>query len=157
MTKMAAVLQFTVPGIPALFAGDEIGASYQPYSNLTPMSWHDRFKLRPLYKRLIDLKHDMAALTSSRIQMLSTNAGSVLAYVRPAVGGSKAVLVALNFGGKGRVRIASSPAVTDLLAQSGGAMRDLLTNDRLSLNGGPKFVSISMDKLSTLVLTPETG
>jgi cyclomaltodextrinase / maltogenic alpha-amylase / neopullulanase len=157
VTKMAAVLQFTVPGIPALFAGDEIGASYQPYSNLTPMSWRDRFKLRPLYKRLIDLKHDMAALNSSRIQVLTTNAGSVLAYVRPAVDGSKAVLVALNFGGKQRVRIESSPAMTELLAGSEGAIRDLLTNDRLSLTGGPKSVSVSMDKLSTLVLTPETG
>jgi cyclomaltodextrinase / maltogenic alpha-amylase / neopullulanase len=157
VTKMAAVLQFTVPGIPALFAGDEIGASYQPYSNLTPMSWRDRFKLRPLYKRLIDLKHDMAALNSSRIQVLTTTAGSVLAYVRPAVDGSKAVLVALNFGGKQRVRIESSPAMTELLARSGGAMLDLLTNDRLSLSGGPKSVSVSMDKLSTLVLTPETG
>lgn len=39
LTKVAAVTQFILPGLPAMFAGDEIGASYEPYSELTTVPW----------------------------------------------------------------------------------------------------------------------
>jgi pimeloyl-ACP methyl ester carboxylesterase len=65
VTKVAATMQFTLPGIPAMFAGDEIGASYEPYSNLTPIPWRDRHGLRSHYERLIELRHTLPALTSA--------------------------------------------------------------------------------------------
>ena len=157
LTRVAAVLQFTVPGIPAMFAGDEVGASYEPYSNLTPISWRDRFGLRPLYKRLIDLRHEVPALTSSRMDILSTSSSSVLAFVRPAVDTGGPVLVALNFGSKGRVEIEGAPALEELLVRSGGETRDLLTNAPTTLAATGGSVTIPMKALSAVVLAPEGG
>src|SRR5438093_1602450 len=82
----AAPLQFTVPGIPAMFAGDEIGASYEPYSNLTPIEWKDRYGLRPFYERLIELKHHLASLRSHDIDVLQASPDGAFAYIRPAFG-----------------------------------------------------------------------
>ncbi|MDQ3766713.1 MAG: alpha-amylase family glycosyl hydrolase [Actinomycetota bacterium] len=154
MSKTAATLQFTVPGIPALFAGDEIGASYQPYSNLTPIAWRDRYGLRTFYKKLIDLKHNLPALNSSKIEILTASPNSALAFVRPAVGKSGPVLVVLNFAGKSRVEVSGSPVLTSLLDSSDGAMRDLLTDDRVKMKIRGGSASIAMPAESSLVLTP---
>ena len=156
MTRVAATLQFTVPGIPAMFAGDEVGASYEPYSNLTPLAWRDRFGLRPFYDRLIDLKHRVPALSSRDIDVLSADTNSAVAYVRPQVGQSGPVLVILNFGSKTHVKISRDASLNNMLARSGGAMRDLITGDHVKLNAGADTASIAMDAQSYLVLVPET-
>lgn len=152
LTRVAATLQFTVPGIPSLFAGDEIGASYEPYSNLTPIEWRDRYGLRPFYKQLIDLHSRLPALTSHDISVLTTSPTSALAYVRPAVDASGPVLVLLNFGSKARVEV-SGGALEDVMAASGGAMRDLLTGDQVRLEGASGgAASVAMKAASYLVL-----
>ena len=153
MTRVAATLQFTVPGIPALFAGDEIGASYEPYSNLTPIVWRDRFGVRPLYERLIALKHRVPALSSRDVDVLDVDTNSVLAYVRPAVDDGGPVLVVLNFGREARVEISRAPSLDDTLPPT-GAMRDLVTGRRVQLDVRGDALSIPMDALSSLVLVP---
>jgi cyclomaltodextrinase len=153
-TRVAATLQFTLPGTPAMFAGDEIGASYEPYSNLTPIVWRDRYGLRPFYKRLIALQDDVPALNSNDVHLLDLDSNAALAYVRPAVKGSGPVLVVLNFGSKARVQI-SGEALSSVLAASGGRMRDLLTNRPVTLPAGSASLTLPMDGLSSLVLVPE--
>ncbi|MFN2490337.1 MAG: alpha-amylase family glycosyl hydrolase [Actinomycetota bacterium] len=157
LTRVAATLQFTLPGVPEMFAGDEIGASYEPYSNLTPIVWRDRFGLRPFYERLIALKHSVAALSSHDVNVLTTNTNSALAYVRPEFGGSGPVLVVLNFGGKARVELAGAPAMDAALGPTGGAMQDLLTGTRVDLDAGGSSTSIAMDAQSSHVLVPAKG
>jgi glycosidase len=155
VTRVAATLQFTLPGLPAMFAGDEIGASYEPYSNLTPITWRDRFNLRSFYKQLIDLHHRISTLHSRKVEVLSSNTDSALAYVRPAAGGGPPVLVILNFGDKTHVDIDRSPALERALESSGGAMRDLLSGATRRLEVGTSSVSIDMDAQSSFVLVPE--
>ena len=157
LTRVAATLQFTVPGVPAMFAGDEIGASYEPYSNLTPIPWRDRYGLRPFYKRLIALKHDTPALNSRHMELLPTNLNGSLAYVRPAVGDSGPVLVVLNFGSKARVQIERVPALDAVLGASGGAMTDLVSGERVNLQAAGRSLSIQMPAESSLMLAPEAG
>jgi glycosidase len=111
LTRVAAILQFTVPGIPALFAGDEIGASYQPYADLTPIGWEDRHRLRPLYQRLADLKHRVPALNTGQIEVLASDPGGSFAYLRPAPPGGTPVLVVLNFGGPAAVELERTPGL----------------------------------------------
>lgn len=154
-TRVAATLQFTLPGMPAMFAGDEIGASYEPYSNLTPVAWRDRFGLRPLYRRLIRLKARVPALRSGDVDVLDAEPGSALAYVRPRAGGSGPVLVVLNFGSKARVDVSRSGALDAALSRSGGRMRDLVTGARVRLDAGRAALSLRMDAQSSLVLAPE--
>lgn len=157
MTKAAATLQFTVPGIPGMFAGDEIGASYQPYSNLTPISWRDRFGLRSFYKNLIALKHNLPALNSGKIEVLTTTPSGAMAFIRPAVGKGGPVLVVLNFAGKSRVKMTGSPRLQSFLDASGGTMRDLLTGDKVRLESSGGSASISLAAESSLILTQEPG
>ncbi|HEX2235077.1 MAG TPA: alpha-amylase family glycosyl hydrolase [Actinomycetota bacterium] len=153
LTRVAATLQFTVPGIPSLFAGDEIGASYEPYSNLTPIEWRDRYRLRPFYRQLIRLRARVAALTSTDVSVLTASPNSALAYVRPAVDAGGPVLVLLNFGSKAPVEV-SGGALDEVVAASGGAMRDLLTGDHVRLDPVGDGVRIAMDAASYLVLVP---
>jgi len=156
LTRVAATLQFTLPGVPEVFAGDEIGASYDPYSNLTPISWRDRSHLLPLYRRLIWLKRHLPTLRSQRVDVLKVNADSAFAYLRPAFDGGPPVLVILNFGKQDpHVVITRTAAVSS--AVGAGTMRDLLTNRsiHLSLSGGS--MSEAMPAHSMLVLVPGTA
>lgn len=40
--RLAAVLELTMPGVPSIFAGTEIGARYDPYRVRGPLRWRDR-------------------------------------------------------------------------------------------------------------------
>jgi glycosidase len=152
LTRVAATMQFTVPGIPALFGGDEIGASYEPYSNLTPIPWKDKHGLRPFYERLIQMKHELPALSarSKRMTLLTTNSSSGIAYLRPAGDDPNgALLVILNYGTKGRMRIEMTPELQALLA---GPVVDHLSGKSLSLDVDGDSASIRLDKVSSLVI-----
>jgi glycosidase len=155
LTRVAATLQFTVPGMPALFAGDEIGASYRPYSDLTPIRWQDRHGLRPLYRRLIDLKHRVPALGTGAIDLVPSTPGGSLAYLRPAPPGGRPVLVVLNFGGRAGVALRRTPALDAALAE--GGLRDLLTGRTVRLRADPRTVTVAMDATSAQVLIPGGG
>jgi len=155
LTRVAATLQFTVPGLPEMFAGDEIGASYQPYSNLTPIPWRDRFGLRPFYERLISLKHRLPSLASHDIQVLEASADSTFAYVRASFHHGAPVLVLLNFGDKTRLDVAKTPALAAVVGR--GTMEDLLTDKPVRLTVTPKTVSHEMDAESAFVLVPGAG
>jgi cyclomaltodextrinase len=156
LTRVAATMQFTLPGIPSMFAGDEIGASYEPYSNLTPIAWKDRFGLRPFYEELIEMKHKLPVLNSNDVEVLTASPNGALAYVRPAVGSNPPILVVLNYDTKARVELTRSPALDRALGSS-RAMRDLLTNDRVRLKIRAKSVSLPMAAASYHVLVPEGG
>jgi glycosidase len=155
-TRVAATLQFTVPGIPALFAGDEIGASYQPYSNLTPITWRDRHGLRPLYRRLIGLKHRLPALNTADLEVVASEPGGSFAYLRPAPPGGQPVLVVLNFGGRAGVELRRTPTL-DAALGGRATMADLLADRPVRLRIGPETVTIPMAASSAHVLTPEAG
>ena len=153
LTRVAATLQFTLPGIPAMFAGDEIGASYEPYSNLVPISWKDRHGLMPLYERLIDLRHSLPSLRSHLVDVLEVSANSTLAYLRPAYGGGRPVLVLLNFGPK-QPQFAIPKTRALAAAVGNGTMRDLLTDRPVRLDVSGRSVRFPMTAESMNVLVP---
>jgi glycosidase len=153
---VAATLQFTVPGIPAMFAGDEIGASYQPYSTLAPITWKDRHGLRPFYRRLAALKHQVPALNTGRISVLASDPGGSFGYLRSAPPGGRPVLVVLNFGARAAVELTRTPAL-DKAMGGRGTPTDLLDDRPVRLETGAKSVTVRMAAESALVLTPEGG
>jgi len=154
MTRVAATLQFTLPGIPEMFAGDEIGASYEPYSNLTPISWKDKHGLLPFYETLISLKRHMPTLRSHDVDVLDVSADSAFAYIRPAFGGGPPVVVLLNFGSKQPdLTITKTPALAAVIGS--GSMTDLLTGKAVKLHVGSKDVVFPMAATSAFVLVPK--
>ncbi|HLH88589.1 MAG TPA: alpha-amylase family glycosyl hydrolase [Xanthobacteraceae bacterium] len=98
-TRLAAALLLTLPGLPALYTGQEVGAEYQPYKADGPIRWDDHYGLRAWYARLIALRHAEAALRSRALRFIDAGAsGQILAYVRPGATSQDDVVVLLNFG-----------------------------------------------------------
>jgi cyclomaltodextrinase / maltogenic alpha-amylase / neopullulanase len=100
VTRVASTLLLTLPGIPCVYTGEEVGASFSPYVDNGPIVWRDRYNLRPHYKTLISLRKRLPALHGPDFDILAVkSAPGVLAYVR---GRSEPVLVVLNFAGAPR-------------------------------------------------------
>ncbi len=113
-TKAAATLLMTLPGVPCLYTGDEVGAAYEPYGEPKPVTWDDSQNLRGFYTHLTTLRRTEAALHAPGLEWLDTaRPDTVLAFRRP---GADPVTVVLNFG--------QEPAEAPRFA---GPMRDLLT------------------------------
>jgi cyclomaltodextrinase len=154
LTRVASALQFTVPGLPLLFAGDEIGISYQPYSDLDPVPWEDRHGFREWYDHLIELRRMLPALSSREMRVLQSNWGSVVSYVRPGVPGGTPVLVVLNFSRAAEPTFDLSPALRQLLAA--GPLEDVMSGQRFTFEPGAP-IRLPMKATSVRVLVPAGG
>jgi cyclomaltodextrinase / maltogenic alpha-amylase / neopullulanase len=153
--RLASALEFTVAGVPLMFAGDEIGASYEPYSTLHRIPWKDRFELRPWYDSLIRLRHTVPALWSNRMTLLDPQNIAVVAYVRPAADGGDAVLVLINFGRGAPLTIVSDPALDPF---GGSSFRDLLGGGEVPVSRARNGdLSLRIPAKTAFVLTPGTG
>lgn len=114
-TRAAIELLFTLPGIPLIYDGDEVGAAFQPYDQRPPIAWRDRYGLTALYERMARERRSVHALTSPGLRLLATDHDAeVLAYLRPGSGGETKALIALNFGrAPVRVRLPGIAALAD--------------------------------------------
>jgi glycosidase len=98
-TRDAAVLLLTLTGLPLIYAGDEVGAAYDPYVGGPPITWFDAQGLQPFYAQLVKLRNTIPALQSGTLRILSTNHDdSVLAFLRQPAPPDRTVLVVINFG-----------------------------------------------------------
>ena len=125
-TKLAAVLLLTLPGLPMIYTGQEVGALFEPYDEGPVLAWADPRGLRPWYRKLVALRAAQPALRSGELQFLPmAPANRVLAYLRP---GAPDVLVLQNWG-PGPLEV-SMPR--NLAARLKGGAMDLLTGASLS-------------------------
>lgn len=132
LTKVAVAMQFTLPGLPAPYTGEEFGAEFHPYDDLEPLDWErDPYELQAYYKRLFDLRHELAALRSTNFARVDADpAERVYAYVRWSTEFAPVVVV-LNFSDR---PTEARLAVPDQLAAKGNVV------DRLH---GEHFASTS--------------
>jgi cyclomaltodextrinase / maltogenic alpha-amylase / neopullulanase len=134
LTRVAAALLLTLPGIPGLYTGEEIGAEFEPYAGPPPIRWTDPHGLRSHYARLIALRQAEPALRSRTLQPVGATPGeAVFAFRRPGDAPDNGVLVVLNFS--------SEPVTATLVADSAtteafgeGAVVDLLSGERFDLD-----------------------
>ena len=95
MMKMASLIQFTLPGVPSIYYGDEIGMQgmRDPF-NRACMDWKKpNLELLKWYKRLGEIRHGCSALTDGEIEFVYSD-NSSFAYVRK--GKDNSVLIAVN-------------------------------------------------------------
>jgi glycosidase len=124
LAKLASAMLLTLPGIPGLYSGEEVGAAYEPYGPNHPIAWIDSYGLEEWYARLIALRRDQPALRSREIRMLDVAAADqVLAYVRPGETPERNIAVLLNFS-PAPARISLDPGTLKLLG--GQKLIDLL-------------------------------
>lgn len=98
LERVASTLLFTVPGIPSLFTGQEIGAAYHPYRREEPLAFEPDPVRLAHYRRLIALRRSEPALASGELVPLEAEPSDrVLAYARLSRGEGRPVLVVLGF------------------------------------------------------------
>lgn len=148
-TRVAATLLLTLPGLPLIYNGDEVGAEFLPYDE-EALSWKDPHGLTEHYQRLVKLRKEVAALSSTDVEFISTSHDdAVLAYVRRATPShfarsgtrdhscagaadrnARDVLVILNFSDKAiDLRMPANDRAASILASA--ESYDLLTAETL--------------------------
>jgi cyclomaltodextrinase / maltogenic alpha-amylase / neopullulanase len=108
--RTALAMLLTLPGLPCLYTGDEVGAEYQPYDQSGPIDWTDHRGLRDDAKKLIALRRGTPALHSREWLPLSVEPATlVFAYLRTDDAAEEPVVVLLNFSGTDIEAVADLP------------------------------------------------
>ncbi|NMO20069.1 DUF3459 domain-containing protein [Pyxidicoccus fallax] len=149
ITRAAVALLFTLPGLPLIYTGDEIGAAYLPYQEPPPLEWEkDPHRLRPYYARLIALRKRLAALRSPRFSLVDTRPESALAYLRTRDDGGEPVLVVMNWNARPQSVQVKPPAGFK------GALRDELSGEPVPVKAGADGLTLDVPAWGVRVLTP---
>jgi glycosidase len=145
-TRVATALLLTLPGIPCIYTGDEVGEWFRPYYDPAPLTWQERYPgLKEYHQKLIALRKEIPALHARAWQRVQTAAipQEVYAYLRLADDGSEPVLVLLNFSEEPAEVELTLPAEIQASAVS-GSLTDLLAEQEIPLAaGGTLHVSLS--------------
>jgi cyclomaltodextrinase len=131
MTRVATALLLTLPGIPCVYVGDEVGAEFEPYRTAQPIAWEDRHDLRPYHRQLIALRKALPGLTAPGWQPLALDGTpGVYGYLRYLNQGTAPVLVLLNFSPRAAIAEVVLPPEFAALAAP-GFLTDRLSGEKL--------------------------
>ncbi len=148
-TKMAAALEFSLPGIPMLFYGQEVGIQNQfpSFPASLPIRTYDDDGFFPYYQHLIRLRDQFPALTSDHFAEVTVSpqevAGQTFAFRR--WDGEENVFAALNMGDEAVTAELALP-VEDLGVEAGGTyyLTNLLTGEPREVTGA-ELEALSLD------------
>ena len=157
-TRVATALLLTLPGLPTLYTGDEVGAEYRPYDEGPPLTWEERMPgLRDYHKRLVHLRLSTPSLTSRDWQRLETAPlpQAVFSYLRTGGPADTPVIVVLNFSEEPAETGVALPAAYAALGH-GEALFDLLTEQPVPIAPDGEFTRLTVPASTALVLTART-
>jgi glycosidase len=146
--KLAAVLVNTLPGVPLLYNGQEVGNPVKlALFEKIPINWQARNNFREFYTKLFALRASHPALTgNTMIRIPSSNDRRVYAFVRLAA--ADTLLAVFNFA-ESEFRGTLNFSNTLLRIESSVTLTDLFSE---------KSSAINIDLFGTLPLTvPATG
>ncbi len=93
-TKLGAAILFTLPGVPLIYAGQEVGETTQ--RNM--IGWNDVFNLQAYYQNIVRIRENNPALEQgSYIGLSNSSPDSVYSYLR--ISGNNRAIVINNFYG----------------------------------------------------------
>jgi glycosidase len=154
MTRVSTALLLSLPGIPCIYTGDEVGEWFRPYFDPNPLTWDERYPgLREYHKKLIALRKSTPSLHSRlwapvRIQPLPQE---VYAYARFTGSYENPVLVVLNFSEEpAEVVIDISEELSALAAAD--QLIDRLAEDGYAITG-QNPLQISVPALTARILS----
>ena len=106
------VLASTVPGVPLIQAGEEVGARNAFVEN-APVDWENGdYELREFYKKVFQIRSENEALKYGDISNVWKSEGDTIAYLRSY--GNDKVIVVLNFRDKAATSILDLPFESDV-------------------------------------------
>ncbi|HWQ15039.1 MAG TPA: alpha-amylase family glycosyl hydrolase [Roseiflexaceae bacterium] len=153
LTRLAAALLLTLPGIPCVYTGDEIGAAYHPYRDAAPLAWQETYpRLRDHYRHLIRLRIETPSLHARAWQPLNAEPSrQVYAYLRFLPPAEAPLLVLLNFSGADLQAEVRLPPPFESFGR-GRALTNLLTGAAVTPSMGASL-TLALPAWSALVLS----
>lgn len=146
--RAALALMMTLPGIPCIYTGDEVGAQFLPYEAVGEISGDDPNDIRPYVQRLIELRRSNPSLYSRNwVQVDVEPAVELFGYLRHE-DGEDPIVVIVNYSSDD---IEGTISLPDALA--GTSLVDLWAGDQLSPNGGT--LTVDMPTWGLRVLKPD--
>jgi glycosidase len=100
MTRVSTAMLLTLPGIPCVYTGDELGAEFEPYKGTDALDWKEKVSgFLDYHKKLISLRRNTPSLHSRLWKSLEFKAipQEVYGYVRYTNAGDPPAIVLLNF------------------------------------------------------------
>lgn len=154
--KLAATYQFTHPGAPVIYYGDEIGMTGgNDPDNRRPMAWNNiNSDVHDFYKKLIGLRNQYPALRASGVDgqydtlMRNNDLGQLAVYRSDGIdsflvilnkGQNPTVTVDTTAGNLAKHPIADGTSFQDVL---GAAGTGTVSNGKLTVNVGPEGEAI---------------
>jgi cyclomaltodextrinase / maltogenic alpha-amylase / neopullulanase len=135
VTRVATALLLTLPGVPCIYTGDELGEEFKPYENPESLSWFERVPgLREYHKQLIALRTALPSLHSRLWAPLHLEAARdqvAYGYVRYHDEHENPIFVLLNFSETPTELVFSLPE--EFTASGNASLQDLLSGERLTL------------------------
>jgi cyclomaltodextrinase / maltogenic alpha-amylase / neopullulanase len=136
VTRVATALLLTLPGVPCIYTGDELGEEFKPYEDSGPLPWIERVPgLRDYHKQLIALRNTLPSLHSRSWAPLTLEAARdqvAYAYLRYHDDYEDPILVLLNFSEDPTELAFSLPENFSALA--GGTLNDLWSGERVAVS-----------------------
>src|SRR5215216_3019264 len=136
VTRVATALLLTLPGVPCIYTGDELGEEFKPYEDSGPLSWIERVPgLRDYHKQLISLRRALPSLHSRLWMPLVLEAARdqvAYAYLRYNGEYEDPVLVLLNFSSEPTELAFSLPEGFSALAVA-APLQDLLNGEQVAV------------------------
>jgi glycosidase len=154
MTRVATALLLTLPGLPCIYTGDEIGAWFRPYNDVAPLVWkEDKYPgLLDYHKMLIALRKATPSLHSRHWQPLDAEPSrQIYGYVRYDDQNAQPALVLLNFSDQALEAEVSLPEAFAGFGQQ-RSPRDLLSDEALPIAKGERL-KVPMPAWGVRILT----
>ena len=154
-TKMAAALMFSIPGMPMLYNGQEIGFREHPYSTYGVFSRNstiqasDNVGLFPYYEKLIDLHLQYPALSGDNpMEEVSVSPpGAIVAFRRWE--NAQNFIIILNMDNNAaNATIQPTGAMQNLLVENATELKDILTNETFNAGEDVSQIQIPMEGYS---------
>ena len=159
VTRVATALLLTLPGIPCIYTGDEIGAEFKPYENPEPLSWIEQVPgLRDYHKQLIALRSALPSLHSRRLVLLKLELSRdqvAYGYLRYHDEYQDPLLVLLNFNAEPAELEFSLPEEFSELAEV--PLKDLLSGENVTLKVGKGLHKVSLPGYGVRIFSAVQG
>lgn len=131
LDKPLLVLISTVPGVPMIQAGQEIGATNK-FRSHTPVDWtNGDYELNNFYKKVFKIRNNNSALKYGSIENVFKAGENTYAYLRSYE--SNKVIVVINFDDK------PVSSTLDLPLKSGTVLHDKLNDESFTVNKPNNF------------------
>jgi glycosidase len=125
MYRVASAMLLSLPGLPCVYTGDEVGAEFEPYATAGEIDLNDRHDLRGHFRKLVRLRRELPGLRSRNWAPVSVEpASDLFAYIRRGDSGASPVLVMLNFGG-GEINASIDAAIFDSIFAGSTSLSDI--------------------------------